>query len=170
MVKSVDKLWAPWRIGYLVKIPEHKKGSVFARIFRDHDDKKNYVFIRQKHAFAVLNLYPYSNGHVLVIPNRQVNDLEKLRGEERAGLFDLLIEVKAVLTDALKPAGFNIGLNLGRAAGAGIPEHIHFHVVPRWRGDVNFMPVTAQTKVISQSLDALYKELVDAYQKRHRKT
>lgn len=163
----MDKLWAPWRIGYISKISKHKKGSVFARMVREKNDKKNYIFIRQPYAFAVLNLFPYSNGHVLVIPNRQVSDIEKLRKEEREGLFDLIVDVKTLLKEVLKPAGFNIGLNLGRAAGAGIPEHIHFHVVPRWRGDVNFMPVTAQTKVISQSLDALYKKLVDAYQKRH---
>lgn len=163
----MDKLWAPWRSEYISKIETHQKGSVFARILSEKKDKKNYVIIRQEHAFAVLNLFPYTNGHVLVVPNRQVNDIDKLRKPEREAIFDLLIEVKSLLKQVLKPAGFNIGLNLGRAAGAGIPEHIHFHVVPRWRGDVNFMPVTAQTRVISQSLDSLYRKLVDAYQKRH---
>jgi ATP adenylyltransferase len=164
----MDKMWAPWRAKYISSIPERSRRSVFSLMLKEDDDRKNYIFLRREHAFAVLNLFPYSNGHVLVIPNRQVNDIDKLRPEERIGLMDLMIDVKALLEELLRPAGFNIGLNLGRAAGAGIPEHIHFHVVPRWRGDVNFMPVTAGTKVISQSLDDLYKRIMDAIQKRRR--
>lgn len=166
----MDKLWAPWRVKYVTKIAGKSKSGTFSRIFRDKkNDKKNYVFIRFRHAFAVLNIFPYNNGHVLVVPNRKVRDLEGLHRKEREDLLDLLEEVKSLLDEVLTPDGYNIGINLGRAAGAGIPDHLHIHVVPRWGGDVNFMPVTAHTKVISQSLDQLYLKLAHAYQKRHRR-
>ena len=165
----MDKLWAPWRLSYVTKIKDKAKSSTFTRILREKKDKKNYIFLRSKHSFAVLNIYPYSNGHVLIVPNRKVVDLSDLRREERENLMDVLEEVKDLLQEVLKPAGFNVGINLGRFAGAGIPEHLHVHLVPRWRGDVNFMPVTANTKVISQSLNDLYTKLTDAYKKRNRR-
>jgi len=133
-------------------------------------DKKNLIFIRKPNAFAVLNLYPYSNGHCLILPNRHVGDISKLTQEEYAGLMGLLREVKDLLQSELNPQGFNIGMNLGRIAGAGIPDHVHIHIVPRWKGDHNFMPVTAETKVISQSLSVIYKKIDDAYKNRHRGT
>jgi ATP adenylyltransferase len=134
------------------------------------DDKKNFIVIRKKHAFTVLNIFPYNNGHVLVVPNREVADLSQLNDEEKKCLFDLMEETKDLLKKTLKPKGFNIGLNLGRVAGAGIPEHLHIHIVPRWWGDSNFMPVVADTKVISQSLKELYEVLTRAYKTRLRKT
>lgn len=165
----MDKLWAPWRIKYVSKKVKQPKGETFSQIFKDKNDKKNYVFIRFEHSFAVLNIFPYNNGHILIVPNRKVKDLEFLRREEREDLFDLVEEAKSLLEEVLKPEGFNIGINLGKAAGAGIPGHLHIHIVPRWTGDVNFMPVIADTKVISQSLEELYKKLVHAYKKRHRR-
>jgi ATP adenylyltransferase len=102
----------------------------------------------------------------LIVPNRHVDDLSKLSKEERNELFDLLDEIKKLLDKIMKPGGYNVGINLGRVAGAGFPGHLHIHLVPRWFGDVNFMPVTAQTKVISQALDALHLKLTDAYKKR----
>ncbi len=155
----MDKLWAPWRTDYITKIVKKPKGCVFCKMIKEKADKKNYIFIRKETCFAVLNLYPYNNGHVLLVTNRHVNDLSKLNREERNELFDLLEEVKILLEEILSPAGFNIGINLGRAAGAGFPGHLHVHIVPRWMGDVNFMPVTGQTKVISQSLKEVYKLL-----------
>ena len=166
----MDKLWAPWRVKYITKIGKNVRGSIFTRMLKEKKDKKNFIFIRTKHSFSVLNIYPYNNGHVLIVPNRQVKDLSQLRREEREDLFDLLEETKSLLEEVLSPQGFNIGINLGRVAGAGIPAHLHIHLVPRWRGDVNFMPVTAGTKVISQSLKSLYDKLSHAYKKRHRKT
>jgi len=163
----MDKLWAPWREKYVKRIVKAYKGSIFTRMLKEKNDKRNYIFIRTKHSFSILNIYPYNNGHVLIVPNRQVRDLSELRKEEREDLFDLLNTTKDLLDEVLHPKGYNIGINLGRAAGAGIPAHLHIHLVPRWRGDVNFMPVTANTKVISQSLHALYKRLVDAYKTRH---
>ena len=146
----MDKLWAPWRVTYIKKIGKAQKGCVFCRMRQEKKDKENYVVIRTHYCYAVLNIYPYNNGHMLIVPNRHVNDLTKLKKEERDDLYTLLEETKSLLDRALKPGGYNIGINLGRVAGAGFPGHLHFHIVPRWHGDVNFMPVTASTKIISQ--------------------
>lgn len=154
----MDKLWAPWRVKYITQIGK-TKGCVFCRIIADKKDKKNLIFVRGKLCFAVLNLYPYNNGHSLVLPYRHVNDLNKLTPEESREFFDLLNDTRTLLDKVLKPTGYNIGLNLGRAAGAGFPGHLHIHIVPRWKGDVNFMPVVAGTKVISQSMQVLYEDL-----------
>ena len=164
----MQRLWAPWRETYITKLIPKQKSCVFCRIFAAHQDKKNLIFIRQPHAWAVLNLYPYSNGHCLVLPNRHVNDISKLSQEEYVALMDLLREVKDLLQKVFKPQGFNVGINLGQISGAGIPSHVHVHIVPRWGGDHNFMPVTAGTKVISQSLPVIYKRMDDAYKARHR--
>jgi len=164
---SMDKLWAPWRNNYITKVVKETQGCVFCDIFKEKNDKQNYIFIRFPQSFSVLNIYPYNNGHILIIPNRHVKDLSILKRHEREDLFDLLEETKSLVDEVLKPDGYNIGINLGRAAGAGFPGHLHVHLVPRWRGDVNFMPVTANTKVISQSLKVLYTKLNDAYKTRH---
>jgi ATP adenylyltransferase len=157
----MDKLWAPWRVKYISQIGRHK-GCVFCRILKEDKDAKNFIFTRRKHTFAVLNIYPYNNGHSLVLPNRHVSTLEKLSRDEREELMDLVLEVKAMSDKALKPSGYNIGINLGRTGGAGFPGHLHVHIVPRWKGDSNFMPVVGNTKVISQSLKELYKKLKHA--------
>ena len=164
----MQRLWAPWRETYITKITDRQKSCVFCRIPAHHKDKQHLIFIRKPYAYAVLNLFPYSNGHCLVVPNRHVGDISKLLQEEYVGLMDLLKEAKDLLQKALKPHGFNVGMNLGRIAGAGIPGHVHIHIVPRWKGDHNFMPVTAATKVISLSLSVIYKKLEDAYTKRYR--
>jgi ATP adenylyltransferase len=166
----MHRLWAPWRETYITNLTTKQKSCVFCSVLAEKKDKKNLIFIRKPNAFAVLNLYPYSNGHCLILPNRHVGDISKLTQEEYAGLMGLLREVKDLLQSELNPQGFNIGMNLGRIAGAGIPDHVHIHIVPRWKGDHNFMPVTAETKVISQSLSVIYKKIDDAYKNRHRGT
>jgi ATP adenylyltransferase len=155
----MDKLWAPWRIKYVAKIGKKRRECVFCKILKEKKDKKNFVIARTNHAYSVLNIYPYNNGHILVVPNRHVPDLGSLKKEEREDLFDLLEATKKLLDKHMKADGYNIGINLGRIAGAGFPEHVHIHLVPRWLGDVNFMPVTGHTKVISQSLRALHGRL-----------
>jgi ATP adenylyltransferase len=165
----MDKLWAPWRLQYITGLDKKKKGCIFCRILKEKKDKQNFVFIRTKHSYAVLNIYPYNNGHVLLVPNRHLKDISDLTRGEREDLLDLLDTTKALLQKVLNPKGYNVGMNLGRIAGGGIPGHLHIHLVPRWRGDVNFMPVVANTKVISQSLEVLYAKLSQAYQKKHLK-
>lgn len=163
----MDRLWAPWRESYITKITSKHKSCVFCRILADKQDKKHLIFIRAPHSFAVLNLYPYSNGHCLIVPNRHVGDISRLPQAEYVELMDLLLKTKRLLRKAFAPQGFNIGINLGRMAGAGIPGHVHIHVVPRWQGDHNFMPVVADCRVISQSLSVMYKKLAYAYKTGH---
>ncbi len=154
----MNKLWAPWRIGYIKKIKK-EKGCLFCHARLKKNDCRHYVFLRTRVSLAMLNIYPYNNGHIMVAPLRHVASLDRLSREEISDLMDCLKKSQALLRKILKPEGFNIGINEGRVAGAGIEGHLHIHVVPRWRGDSNFMPVIANTKVISQSLQSLYKEL-----------
>jgi len=156
---DVKKLWAPWRAAYLRPAAGRRKtqGCIFCAAV--NDPRKNMVFASNKKAFAVLNIYPYNNGHVMVAPRRHVADIGGLSAEEADGLFSLLKDVRLLLKTKLGPEGFNIGINEGRAAGAGIPGHLHIHVVPRWTGDTNFMPVVSGTKVIPQSLEELLELL-----------
>lgn len=163
----MDLLWAPWREKYLTHDLNQKKGCVFCRMSAEKNDAANHIIARSEHAFAVLNIYPYNNGHTMIVPYRHVGDISKLKRPERDDMMDLLQEIKAILQQELSPAGYNIGMNLGRVAGAGFPGHLHMHIVPRWKGDVNFMPVLGGTKVISQSLKTLYKKLHHAYTHRH---
>lgn len=151
-------LWAPWRQAYIKKINK-EKGCLFCRVFKSKNDKKNFVILRTKHSLAMLNLYPYNNGHAMISPVRHVASLESLNKQETADLMETLKKVKASLDRALKPQGYNIGINVGRTAGAGFDQHLHIHIVPRWSGDTNFMPALFATKIISQSLEALYREL-----------
>lgn len=165
----MNRLWAPWRVKYVTALDEKDKGCVFCKIIREKNDKKNYIFFRSKHSFGVLNLYPYNNGHALVLPSKHVSDFDQLNAQEKLDLWETFAETKKRLSIVLKPQGFNAGMNLGRVAGAGFPGHIHIHIVPRWHGDSNFMPVIANTKVISQSLAVLYESLKNVDTKRYRK-
>ena len=163
----MDKLWAPWRVKYVTKLAGKTKACVFCKMLKEKKDKKNYIVERTKHSFTVLNIYPYNNGHVLILPKRHLDGLGKLTRVEREDLFDLLESTRKLLDKTMQPAGYNVGINLGRAAGAGFPGHLHIHIVPRWRGDVNFMPVIGDTKIISQSLKTLLSRLKNANKKRH---
>lgn len=160
-----DRLWAPWRIKY---VAAKNKGCIFCKFSQSPADKRNFVVERGKTGFSVLNIFPYNNGHVMVAPFRHEAILEKLNAEEAAELFRLVISAKKKLDRCFDPDGYNIGLNLGRIAGAGFPGHLHIHIVPRWNGDTNFMPAVAGTKVISQSLNELYRKLTNVDPKRTR--
>jgi ATP adenylyltransferase len=151
----MDRLWAPWRIEYLTG--KKRKCCIFCKAAKHKSS--DYVFLKTAFSIAMLNIYPYNNGHVLISPARHVKDFNELKGEEALDLFDLLNRSKELLSKVLKPDGFNIGINLSRSAGAGIDNHMHIHIVPRWKGDTNFMPVFNNTRVISQSLDELFKLL-----------
>ncbi|MBU2541190.1 MAG: HIT domain-containing protein [Candidatus Omnitrophica bacterium] len=155
----MENLWAPWRMDY-IKPKRKQSGCLLCRIARDKShDRKNLVFLRTKAAFCVLNKFPYSNGHIMICPNAHKRHLRQLNKEEILQLSSLVIQTQDLLHKVLRPAGYNIGINLGSHAGAGIDKHLHIHLVPRWRGDTNFMPVISKTKVIPQSLDSLFKKL-----------
>jgi len=155
----MDKLWAPWRINY-VSEKKKPKGCIFCRAKKGVS--KDYVIFKSRFSIVMLNIYPYNNGHLLVSPLRHIRDISQLRQDEVLDLFKSLNRAKALLQKVLRPQGFNIGLNLTRIAGAGIAGHLHIHIVPRWSGDTNFMPVISSTKIISQSLNELARSLKDA--------
>lgn len=165
----MDYLWAPWRVKYISRLTKKNpaKKCVFCSILKEKKDEKNYIVKRSNHCFSVLNIYPYNNGHLMVMPYRHVGELTKLKAEEKKDLFELLEVMQVLLDKTMKPTGYNIGMNIGRVAGAGFPGHLHIHIVPRWSGDVNFMPVIANTKIISRSLNDLYEKLRHANQKRN---
>ena len=152
----MDKLWAPWRVNYIMGKKE--KGCVLCRLLKQTGGK-SLVVKRSALSFALLNAYPYNNGHIMIIPNRHTSDVGRLSRAEVLDMHRLTGEMITLLKKTLRPKGFNLGMNLGRAAGAGIADHLHLHIVPRWNGDTNFMPVTGSTKIISQSLDELSKLL-----------
>jgi len=155
----VDRLWAPWRGVYVGEEP--KKECIFCEKLNAGVDKdqENYVLYRGDKVFVLLNIYPYNNGHIMVVPKRHVGDLEELTPEEMFELFTVAQLMVRVQRRAFKSGGFNIGINLGKVAGAGIPGHLHMHLVPRWQGDTNFMPVLGDLRVISESLDLTYNKL-----------
>ncbi len=155
----MDKLWAPWRINY-ISSKIKTKGCIFCRAKKNN--AKDYVIFKTKKSICLLNIYPYNNGHLLISPLRHIADIDLLNEEEALDMFKSLKRSKALLQKVLKPQGYNIGFNLKRSAGAGITGHLHLHIVPRWVGDINFMPVTGNTKVISQSLDELFRRLKNA--------
>ncbi|MBF0619249.1 MAG: HIT domain-containing protein [Candidatus Omnitrophica bacterium] len=165
----MNMMWAPWREEYIQKAGKNKVACAFCRILKDKKDAKNYIFRRGTYAFAVLNIYPFNVGHALVVPYRHVADLADLTAEELAEVMSLVLAVKAQIQKTIKPDGFNIGINLGRAAGAGIPGHVHVHIVPRWAGDMNFMSVTGDVKVMPVSLKTVYERLLHAHKAGHRK-
>ena len=160
----MESLHAPWRIEYILAPKNVSSESLFTRIAQSSDDEANYVIARERTCYALLNTYPYNGGHLMVVPYKQVQDLNGLNDEELTGLMKLARRCQNVLTKVMKPDGFNLGLNLGRVAGAGILEHLHLHIVPRWQGDTNFMPVLAQTTVVPQALQELASQLRAALQ------
>ncbi len=154
----MDRLWAPWRDEYMIL--KKKKGCIFCSAVRNtKNSADNYVVAENEFSMAMLNLYPYNNGHVLVAPKRHVRSIELLKENELLGLLKLVKRLKKRIDKTLRPAGYNIGINLGAAGGAGIPGHLHIHIVPRWQGDTNFIPVISDTKVIAYSLKKVYNLL-----------
>lgn len=150
----MNRLWAPWRIKYVSR--KTPKGCLFCRIVKARQDAKNLVLMRSRECFALLNAFPYNNGHIMIVPNRHIKSLEQISEQELLSIHNTILKIKLALSKILKPDGFNIGINIGKTSGAGIAGHLHIHIVPRWLGDTNFMPVLSGTKIISQSLDELY--------------
>ena len=164
----METIWAPWRLGYIVgetsPPPQGATGCIFCDKPGAGDDRAHLIVARAVHCFVLMNLYPYNNGHIMVAPYRHVARLEDLPDNEIAELMQVARRVEPVLRAKIKPDGFNIGMNVGRVAGAGIDAHLHMHMVPRWSGDTNFMPVISDTKVIPQALEAMRDFLAEAVQ------
>jgi ATP adenylyltransferase len=160
----MDTLHAPWRIQYiLAPKPPPSDVSLFTRAAQANDDIAHHVLVRERTCFAMLNAYPYTGGHLMVIPYKQVPDFNELTDQELLDLMKLTRRAQGVLTRVMSPDGFNIGVNLGKVAGAGIAEHVHIHVVPRWNGDTNFMPVIAGATVVPEALTELAARLRRAF-------
>jgi ATP adenylyltransferase len=154
----VDRLWTPWRMEYIRSTGDAAE-CIFCDLPARGDDEKNLILTRSERGFVILNAFPYNAGHLMVAPFRHVGELEEATGDELADLDALLQRSIGALKEEYQPQGFNIGMNLGRVAGAGIPDHLHWHVVPRWNGDTNFMPVVGQTKVLPELLVESYERL-----------
>lgn len=165
-------LWAPWRLAYIERPPDTAQdggqdsgqptGNFFLDLPAQDNDRENLILFRGTTAFVIMNAYPYTNGHVLVAPYRQVADLDDLTDAELLEINQLLARCVRWIRSAFHPDGFNIGVNIGRAAGAGVPQHIHWHVLPRWNGDTNFMTTVGDVRVIPQTLSETYDRLIAA--------
>jgi ATP adenylyltransferase len=165
---TMDKIWAPWRMQYILGVKseseleaEKKHECVLCAKYKagPADDRKNLVLFRGKHSFILMNLYPYNSGHLMFVPYTHSGDYESLPGEDVAEMTELSRKMIPVMRSAMNPQGFNLGINLGRVAGAGIIDHVHLHMVPRWNGDCNFMPVLSDTKIISEHIETTYDKI-----------
>jgi ATP adenylyltransferase len=154
--REMETLWAPWRFEYFER---SKSGDFLAEAGRASDDAAHLVLTRRKNAFLIMNRYPYAVGHLMSVPYRQVAELGELGENEISDLISLVVLGQNLLRKVVRPEGFNIGINVGECAGAGVPDHLHIHIVPRWSGDTNFMPTIAGPRVLSQSLADLYEKL-----------
>ncbi len=164
-----DNLWAPWRMEYILSLAERNKDSCFlCDYWNDREnDVANHVLWRTERSYVVLNLYPYSNGHLLICPAAHKASMDALDETEMLEMMQLTRDVNTLLATGVGAQGTNVGLNFGHCAGAGLPEHLHVHVVPRWVGDTNFMTVLGDVRVIPQALDAVYQRLHKVSQELH---
>ena len=153
-------IWAPWRLEYILS--EKGAGCIFCKKPLEKQDRENLILHRGRSHFIIMNAYPYNNGHLMIVPNRHTSTLSGWSDDERLELMELLDLSIELLKRTMNPDGFNIGINMGKSAGAGIDDHIHLHVVPRWSGDTNFMPVLGETRVIPEHIMETYDKLVTA--------
>ena len=160
---EIEALWCPWRVEYFEQ--ETPNPDFLSDAARASDDATHLVVKRRKNAFLMMNRYPYSIGHLMAVPYRKTGDAASLGDNEMLELWHLAIHGQRLLRETMKAQGFNIGLNLGQCAGAGVPDHLHLHIVPRWNGDTNFMPVLSGTKMLSEGLRALYDKLIAAQER-----
>ncbi len=160
----MKRLWAPWRITYILNV-DARDECIFCTRPQGEPSEENLVLYKGKHNFIIMNLFPYNTGHLMVAPYRHIRNLEDMTPQEHQEMMELVTLSIRALKEAYKPDGFNIGMNLGRVAGAGIDDHLHMHVVPRWNGDTNFMPVTGYTKVIPEGVRETYRKLREVLEK-----
>ena len=161
--REIETLWCPWRVEYFER--EKPNADFLAEAARASDDAAHFVITRRKTAFLMMNRYPYAVGHLMAVPYRKTADLASLGENEIVELWNLMTHAQALLRATMKAQGFNIGLNLGECAGAGVPDHLHLHIVPRWNGDTNFMPIISGTRTLSEGLRGLYDKLIEAQAK-----
>ncbi len=161
---DMEVLWAPWRMEYILSKKED--GCIFCRCASSSDLRSHLVLYKSEHCFVVMNRYPYNNGHLMVAPYRHTGLLEALSPEEAQDIMSVLQRCIQILKEAFSPDGFNLGANLGKVAGAGVADHLHFHIVPRWEGDTNYMPVIGSTRVIPEHLERTYERLWPLFQRR----
>lgn len=154
-----ERLWAPWRLSYIEKATPSNGKCIFLDLPAQTDDRKNLLLYRGKTAFVMLNAFPYTNGHLMVAPYKHTAVMSELDDDELLEINKLVAKCMDWISEAYRPDGFNIGVNIGRSAGAGIPTHIHWHIVPRWDGDTNFMSVVGEVRVLPQSLEDSYDRL-----------
>ena len=163
----METMWAPWRSEYISGNSQQDKPKadvcVFCEALKTTDDHDRYIIYRGESAFVILNKYPYNNGHMLVMPNRHISRPDMMTEDERFEIMNLIVKAQTVLYDVYNPHGVNIGANIGAAAGAGIAQHMHFHVLPRWNADANFMTTIANTRVIPESLDETWEKIRKAW-------
>lgn len=155
----MKQLWAPWRIEYILDSQKQDDGCIFCNLPQNNDDKANFILDRGEFCFTVMNLYPYNNGHLLIAPYRHIACFEEISSEENREIFEHLQKWTKIIKNKFKPHGFNLGMNLGRVAGAGVDSHLHYHLVPRWNGDTSFISILSDTKVINQCLIKCFKIL-----------
>lgn len=159
----MEQIWAPWRINYIAKHNDDNKGCIFCNKPKENNDIKNLILFRNSESYVIMNLYPYNSGHLLVTVYEHKQDLQSLSQKQILDLMETVNKSIFALNKTIKPDGFNIGINMGDIAGAGIKDHIHLHIVPRWKGDTNFMPVISDTKVINEDLNHLYLKLKEYF-------
>jgi len=161
--KELETLWAPWRVEYFKKEPRDR--NFLEAAARASNDAEHLVITRRKNAFLMMNRYPYAVGHLMAVPYRKTGELSELGENEVVELWNLVVHAQTLLRAATKAQGFNIGLNIGECAGAGVTDHLHIHIVPRWSGDTNFMPIITGTRTLSDGLQGLYDKLLEAQSK-----
>lgn len=159
----MSNLWAPWRMKFIEELRDKGSGCIFCELNQDGDDRERLVLCRLKHTYVVMNKFPYNNGHLLIVPNRHQGKLVEFSPEEQGEMMYLNAHSVEILMENLNAEGVNCGLNLGRAAGAGITDHLHVHVVPRWNGDTNFLPLISDTRSMPEYLEDTYDRLVDRF-------
>jgi ATP adenylyltransferase len=155
----MDRLWAPWRMGYILSNSKKQTGCFLCEAVKQNDDRKTYILYHGKHSYVIMNLYPYNNGHLLIAPYAHVPDMNRLSLEDLTDLMKCTQESINILQQDMKPEGFNLGINIGKAAGAGLPEHMHIQIVPRWTGDTSSITIFDNTRVMPELLDETYERL-----------
>lgn len=152
-------MFAPWRMKFILESKKPIEGCILCNLLQKENSEENLVLARNDHSYIVINKYPYNTAHLMVVPTTHESDFTKLSAHTMASMSAQLQKVISVLTEVYKPIGFNLGMNLGKAAGAGIPDHVHYHIVPRWIGDANFMPIIGETKVLPETPEETYQRL-----------